>query len=910
MASREVADHVKISEDVRPTHYALAMKTDLEKLEFEGRVEIDLDVNVSTSFITFHTASPNELLHASLSTPSLGADILATDKFEINKELEQGTITFGKELQAGETAKLGFAFKGKLDWGGLAGYYKCSWEHEGKKGAYAITMCCPSDARKVFPCWDEPELKATFAVSMISRSGTTSLFNMNDLSTVPSDGTFPTSPLFAGLPCGAGATDSGKWTLTRFATSPKMSTYLLALANGKFEYLEDSFMSMSGKEVKLRVYATPEYISQATLALDVKKRVLPIYEKIFDIPYPLPKLDSLAASDFDAGAMENWGLIIGRTLYMLYDENSGIAARQNTTRIETHEIAHMWFGDIVTMRWWDNLWLNEAFATIMGELVTIQELHPEWRPNSGFIDGHLQRALQLDSLRSSHPIEVPCPDEKVAAQILDGISYSKGASVLRMLSYMLGQEVFLKGVSLYLKAHLYGNTVTADLWKGISEASGINVKELMASWTLKTGFPLVTVTETATGLHMKQSRFLVTNDVKPDEDATIWHIPLNLKTMGSDGEPIVDNRATLATRETSIELPHVAQSLYKLNADTAGVYRVLYTPQHLAKLADAAGRPNSIFSAEDKMGLIGDAFTLAKSGHGSTSAALELVSKLRMDEDYSVWSRIARGLAELTSAWWEQPEEVRAGLRAFRRSMFAPLAEKLGFEFKATDGPELIQWKITAISEAALADDPKTLSDMNRRFALLMENNDGSQIAGDIRRSTYMNMIRTGGATEWGKLHELIVGVQLYRDSDTPAQKLDAMFGMCSAQREPLIKATFDLFMSGEIKTQDYSWMFSGLVQNPTTRRRTWEYLKEHFDVLTADLKGSFVMRGMIAHSVIYLSSTKDVKDAEEFFKDKDTSSYAQPLAQALDEVRSRANWVGRDQIPVEKWLRDNGYMQ
>ncbi|KZO98205.1 peptidase M1, membrane alanine aminopeptidase, partial [Calocera viscosa TUFC12733] len=477
-------DHVKISEDVKPTHYVVTIKTDLEKLEYEGRAEIDVDVHVDTSSITFHVAEPTIVTYAALSSENLKTDSLQVAKdISVDAEGEKATVTFTETLRAGTKAKLGLAFKGELT-GSLMGYYKTTWAHEGRKGNYTLTQFEPTAARKAMPCWDEPAIKATFDISLLSRSDTVSLSNMDVVSATPSNGSFGQSALFAAVavsekapaekgpnekgpsekgPSEKGPSEkgpSGDWTLTKFATTPKMSTYLVAWANGEFKHIESSFTSpLTGRKVNLRVYTTPEYISQAGLALDVKVRILPHYERIFDIAYPLPKLDTLVASDFDAGAMENWGLITGRTAAYLYDpKTSGINSLKQITETQSHEVAHQWFGNIVTMKWWDNLWLNEAFATLMGEVIIIQQIHPEWRPHAEFISNHLDRALALDSLRSSHPIEVPCPDEKAINQIFDAISYSKGASVLRMLSSMIGEEVFLKGVSNYLKSHLYGNS--------------------------------------------------------------------------------------------------------------------------------------------------------------------------------------------------------------------------------------------------------------------------------------------------------------------------------------------------------------------------------------------------------------------------------------------------------------------
>lgn len=316
----------------------------------------------------------------------------------------------------------------------------------------------------------------------------------------------------------------------------------------------------------------------------------------------------------------------------------------------------------------------------MGEVVILDRVFPEWESASEFIVQHLDRALDLDSKRSSHPIEVPLQGENVEDainQVFDAISYSKGASVLRMLSNVIGEDVFLKGVSIYLKKHLYANAVTKDLWDGISEASGQDVAKIMRNWVLKIGHPVITVTESDEAIHVRQNRFLSTGDPTPEEDETLWYVPLELKTVGPNGVQ-VDKKAVLdEKREATIPLPGAKDATWKLNAETIGVYRVAYTPERLAKLGAEAAKKDSAFSLEDRVGLVSDAMVLAKSGYGKTSGGLSLLKALKGDETYLVNSASAGHLGSLASVWWEQPEEVRDAIDAFRADFFGPLAKKV-----------------------------------------------------------------------------------------------------------------------------------------------------------------------------------------------------------------------------------------
>jgi len=587
---------------------------------------------------------------------------------------------------------------------------------------------------------------------------------------------------------------SGEWKIAKFAATPKMSTYLVAFACGEFASLSSEHKSeLTGKTIPLRIFATPNLIKQAQFALDIKKWALPIYEKIFDIPYALPKLDTLVAHDFDAGAMENWGLITGRTTAYLYDpDKSPLMAKKRVASVQCHELAHMWFGDIVTMKWWDNLWLNEAFATLMGEVVIQDPIWPEWKVRAEFISTHLAIALNLDSQRSSHSIEIDCPDANNINQIFDGISYSKGAAVLNMLAGAVGEKTFLKGVSIYLKNHLHGNAETKDLWAGISEASGLDIAKIMANWTLKVGFPVISVEETGDGtVKLTQNRFLSTGDVKPEEDETLWWVPLEIRAMKS-GKPSVDHKAILHDRSMTYDLG--GADSFKLNAQTVGVYRVSYSPERLAKL----GKEASSFSVEDRVGLVSDAATLARAGYAKTSGSLSLVKELGPREtEYLPWSQISTALSRLRTVWWEQPEPIREALDKMRISLFRPMVDKMGYENGPDDAPDVKELRDTVITASAAAKDPEVLAELKRRFDIFSNKNDDSQIPPDLQRTIYVNATRYGGAKEYEKM------VEVYNTPPNPSTKVDAIWGLCSTKKEELLDRTFKMMEDGTFKSQD-----------------------------------------------------------------------------------------------------------
>ncbi|PPQ98196.1 hypothetical protein CVT26_003242 [Gymnopilus dilepis] len=367
MSLTSSADHYRLPVNVKPTHYDLTIKTDLDKLHFKGLVKVDLDVQHDTSVITFNSAD------LELASAFIYSDVVKEEQALTYSGFDQAqqrtTYSLPQTLPAGSKAQLKLNFSGALS-GSMMGYYKSSWQDEGKTKYYALTQFEPTAARRAFPCWDEPLLKATFAITMISRQDTVNLSNMPPLSeqSLTPDMNMPSElkELVSNI-------QDEEWKITKFETTPPMSTYLAAYANGDFQSLTTSVvMPLSGKTLPLRIYATKDIISQAQFALEVKKAVLPLYEKVFDVEYPLPKLDTLVAHDFDVDAMENWGLITGRTnAYLLDPERSSIQAKKIIAGTQSHEIAHMCcreieriprFGNITTMEWWNYLYLNEAWS--------------------------------------------------------------------------------------------------------------------------------------------------------------------------------------------------------------------------------------------------------------------------------------------------------------------------------------------------------------------------------------------------------------------------------------------------------------------------------------------------------------------------------------------------------------------
>ncbi|KAF9265351.1 leucyl aminopeptidase [Marasmius fiardii PR-910] len=880
----------RLPTNVKPTHYNLTICTDLEKLVFDGFVEISLDIKENTDKITLNSNALDLGKAHVISDSSKGSPLVETKQI-VDDGQKRVTFQFPTELAVDSKAQFQISFSGELK-DNMLGYYRSAYEHNGKTRYYALTHFEPTNARRAFPCWDEPQLKATFAITLISKVNTTNVSNMPALheNTFSAEDHSDLKEKFLFL--------DSEWKVTRYETTPLMSSYIVAFANGDFSHLETYVkMPLSGKTIPLRIYATPDIIHQAQFTLDVKTKVLPIYEKVFDVEYPLPKLDTLVATDFDIGAMENWGLITGRARSFLLDPNSAdMTTKKLIVGMESHEVSHMWFGNIATMEWWDYLYLKEGFATLV-TLIQYARAFPEFKANSEFINGHLAEALSLDAKISSHPIEVVCPNAEFIGQsrsIFDGLSYSKAGSVLRMLAAHIGTERFLKGVSIYLKNHLYGNSTTRDLWKGISEYTGQDIVTLMDDWITKVGFPVVTVTETDSGIKVRQDRFLEIGIAEGTDNETIWSVPLSILSVDADGKTTIDNTAVLNAREKSYSLD--TSKPFKLNSGTNGVYRVLYSEERYQKIARELSKPDSPFSLEDRLGLISDSFALSKAALTKLSDALTLADALRDEKEYLAWSAISAALSGIASVWWEH-SEILDYLDAFRRSMFAPLVQRLGYDYSDADSIDTTQLRTCAIDHAVSAGETSVIEELKSRFKYFAETGDDSRIPPDLQRATFIAAVRYGGRTEFDAVKKV------FDKPKTPSAKINSIAAMTATEDDNLLKEVMQLVKPSTGK-QEVLQFFRGLNRNKKARRLNAVLFRETFDEFF-DRFSEITLMYLIESSFSDLTTEKDLNDIIGFFEGKDQSRYSLALAQSLDSIRARIAYIKHSTEDLEKWLKE-----
>lgn len=763
------------------------------------------------------------------------------------------------------------------------------------------------DARQAFPCFDEPNLKATFDFEMEIPKGLTALSNM------------PVKETRAG--------SNDKLEVVAFERTPVMSTYLLAWALGDFEYVEAMTERnyKDGKPIPVRIYTTRGLKAQAEFAVSYAHRTIDFFSEIFDVDYPLPKMDMIAVHEFAMGAMENWGLVTYRTTAILFEEGKSDSRYKNRVAyVIAHELAHQWFGNLVTMDWWNELWLNEGFATWVG-WSALDHFHPEWQIWSQFVAEATQSAQELDSLRASHPIEVPVKNALEVDQIFDKISYLKGSSVIRMLAAHLGRRLFLKGVSAYLKKHAYGNAKTSDLWDALSEVSGQDINAHMNNWIRKIGLPLVTVKEDEKErgtIHVSQKRFLSTGDVKPEEDETTWWIPLAIKAgidtpeitnIGLKAEVLTEKEATITGLDSDIDRDDENRRelmdgfLYKLNAANAGFFRTNYPASRL----EALGKKLSVLSTEDKIGLIGDAAALAVSGEGSTAGLLAFAESFNREDNTLVWKQLASSIGHLRSVFADD-EEISAALKKYTLKLVSGPVEAVGWEFKPDEDYLTGQLRQLLIPLAGHAGHEGVIAEAKRRFdAWAIGDKDAinanlrSAIFGIVISSTSKDHAKDKNA---GKTEYDIIKKEFMSTKSIDGKEI--CLGALGRTRNPELYADFMNFMlSPAVAIQDIHTGAASLAANSEARKPFWEFVKANWDAIESKMTtNKVVLQRFIQMALSRFADEETEKDIQKFFGDKDQSGYDRGLEVVLDTVRTSAKYRAREQQAVKEWLKEHGY--
>jgi aminopeptidase N len=703
---------------VVPNHYDIALTPDAANGRFAAKATITVSVTKATGSITLNAA---DLSFSSVSATPAGGGAAQSAKASVDAGAQTATFAFDKPLAPG-------LYKLALDYSGVigtqaVGLFSLDYPGaDGKQQRALYTQFENSDARRMIPSWDEPAYKASFSLEVTIPAGQMAVSNMPAAST-------------ATLP-------DGRQKVT-FAKTPKMSTYLLFLALGDFER---ATASVEGTE--LGVVTRRGAIDQARFALDSSKDILREYNDYFGVRYPLPKLDNIAGAGRSQffGAMENWGAIFTFDYALLFDPASSTQHdRQEIFATAAHEMAHQWFGDLVTMRWWDDLWLNEGFASWMESRMT-ERLHPEWNTRLGTV-GSRDGAMQRDSVATTHPVVQHIETVEQANQAFDEITYQKGEAVIRMLEAYVGENAWRSGVRSYMKAHAYGNTMSDDLWQQIEKAARKPVTAIAHDFTLQPGVPLIRVGEPSctrngnTVVPLVQGEF--SRDL-PEKKPLAWRVPVIAQVVGN-GKPA---STLVAGGKGSITLPGCGAVI--VNAGQSGYYRTLYAPKEFAQLAQAFATLAPI----DQLGLLSDSAALGLAGLQPASSALDLAKATPVGADPQVWSRIGHvfeGLHWRMKGEMSDDKARRQRLDAYAIARLAPVMAQTGWEARSGEDSAIANLREQLIDTLSELGDPNVIAEARRRYAAM--DKDPAAVPGPLRKTVLAVVAQHADAATWDGLH-------------------------------------------------------------------------------------------------------------------------------------------------------------
>ncbi|XP_013979610.1 alanyl (membrane) aminopeptidase-like b [Salmo salar] len=793
------------------------------------------------------------------------------------------------------------AFEGEL-LNDLAGFYMSSYKKEPRtkddtktglgnettldldERFIATSQMQPTDARKVFPCFDEPAMKAEFKVTIIHRLSTHALANGKVTGTTLED------------------IDGETWEVTRFQTTKKMSTYLLAFTVSDF----DSIVS-THERVDIKTYARPEAIKagHAKYAADITGNILAFYEskEVFGMIYPLSKLDQIALPDFSAGAMENWGLITYRETALLYEE--GVSSTSNKEWIATviaHELAHQWFGNLVTMKWWNDLWLNEGFATYISYM-GVDHIEPKWNIKDLFVLNDIQTAFQVDSLASSHPLssnedDVQTPSD--ITELFDSITYSKGAAVLRMLSDYLKDKVFMDGLKKYLQAFQYSNAVHKDLWECLQEAvdndSGhIKVAEVMETWTMQMGYPVITI-NTTTG-DVSQEHFLL---IQPSDYNFTWHVPIKVMKEGL-APTALDTQVLAVPKERKSAFKSEDGKWVLANINCMGYFRVNYDPANWDRLLSQLETNIHEIPLINRGQLIDDAFNLARAKHINVTLALRTTKYLRNDTEYIPWESALRNLDYFILMF--DRSEVYGPMQAYMRKQVGGLYQH--FENVTTvpeDHSEQYN-QINAISVACSNDIEDCQKMTKKLFDNWMTNKTSNPIQPNLKATIYCQAIAAGGEKEW----EFAWG--MFQNATTASEKDKLRFALSCTRKIWLLNRYLEYTLNPDlIRKMDAVSTINYIARNVAGQAIAWNFVRANWKYISLEYGGGIMSFGRLIEGVTQRFSTdfelQELRQFQSNYNEEELGSASRALEQAIERTQANIKWVKENKQTVLEWFR------
>ncbi|XP_077259452.1 endoplasmic reticulum aminopeptidase 1 isoform X1 [Temnothorax americanus] len=878
-------DNIRLPAFAHPIRYNITMHPNLTTLEFRGRVTIEFFVDEETKFIVFHSKNltiKEQIVKDDHEELKIAKLLEYPKREQLYLELED--TSFRKK----NNYTLYLSFNSTLNSTDLKGFYFSSYTTpEGEYRYLATTRFEPTYARMAFPCFDEPQFKAKFKISIYRDRFHIALCNMPAINTEE-----------AGFYLGTNLLRDD------FQESVDMSTYLVAFVVCDFKRV----FELTQRNTSVSVYATSHMLPHMKYAMITAARIMDYFESFFGIPYPLPKQDIVAIPNFEPVAMENWGLITIRESFLMYDQQETPTKLQEYIAvIMAHELAHQWFGNLVTMKWWNDLWLNEGAATFF-EYKGVNHIFPEWGMMDLFILHKTQRALELDALANSHPVSVPVENPVEIESIFDMVSYFKGASILYMLEVVLCENVFKRGLNDYLNLHAYGNTETNDLWnvftkhsKNTSISTDLDVKTIMNTWIQQMGFPLVTIIREDSTITATQKRFLASpretgvNISQPKSSFNYkWYIPLNCYTDKDDPmeSPIgVWMNMTNATFDIPSDVDYI-----KCNINQTGFYRVNYPKEMWTSIIKTLMMNHTKFSPADRANLIDDAFSLCDAGEVDASIPLELSLYLVNETDYAPWETALRYL----NFWKDRLAESAAYKKyiLFFKQLLGPITRYIGW---TDEGSHLKKLLRIAVLKSAIE---LEMNDVVKSARSLFQDwiSKGKRIAPNIRNIVYMAGIKFGEEADWQHCW------QVYLKTQIQSEKL-LMLQALGATMDPwLLKRYLRLSLNRNLlKAQEVNTVITSVAANPHGHYLAWRHIKAYWPQIEALYMNESLSINNLILSVVpdYFITEYDYREVSEFFKQRDVRSGNRTLQQSLEMIKFNIHWVKTNAKGVNNWLTE-----
>ncbi|MQF80881.1 MAG: M1 family metallopeptidase [SAR202 cluster bacterium] len=827
----------RLPSSVVPSHYRIKLEPDLEKATFIGSVEIEVEVNNPTDTIQMNAA--DLAIQSARVVDSVGSNTEVADIF-LDAEMERLTLSFDSQISPGPHTIVA-EFTGVLN-DQLHGFYRSTFtDDDGVDHTIATTQFESTHARRAFPCFDEPAFKASYGVTLIVPSEQFAVSN---------------GPIISETDLKNGQRE------VVFEDTMVMSTYLVAFIVGPFEATDP--VDVNG--VPLRIVHPIGKGHLTDYSLEAGAFALEFFSKYYGIPYPGQKLDMVAVPDFAFGAMENLGCITYREVLLLVDKDRSTEPELlRIADVIAHEIAHMWFGDLVTMEWWNGIWLNEAFATFMATMAS-DNFNRDWgRWNQFSLERSM--AFDVDSLKNTRPIEIEVNSPVDAEGMFDLLTYEKGGSVLRMLEQFLGEEEFQDGISYYLNKHKYANTETNDLWDAIEHVTNQPARRIMDSWIFQRGYPLVSasVSEDGSTIHLEQDRFLYTRD--DTTDATIWSVPVVLK-VGS-GSGVSEIRYLLEEKSSEVKLDSPADWVV-VNAGGSGFFRARYTKDMLKSVSSSMF---SNLSSIERYGLVDDTWSSVMAGRTSAADFLEFARSFQLETDLDVWTVLSgclSGLEKLVEG------EAENQYRAVVRDLAQPGLDRLGWEPGDTDSPRDLELRGLFIRLLAnVGNDDLALENAGDLHDSYLRD------AGSVEPN--MAAAVTGVVASKGDTAKYDLFLEKYRNPSTPQEERRYQSALSAFPGEAEMKRTLAMTLDGTVRTQDAPYLLAVCMRNKYQGHLAWDFVKENWDKINEAFPSNSIVR--MLSGVTSLSQDEQAADVLAFFENHDVPQGQLTLQQTLEKL-------------------------